>query len=90
MRKGKRKERVPLPEDLPVEVIELDPEGDLHGMVKIGSVVRRVLTFVPAHFKVLEFHRNRYRDADGKIVTAPLPDEVVGKSRVSTDLMSHV
>ena len=33
--KPRRKERVPLP----VEVIELDPEEDLRGMVKIGSVV---------------------------------------------------
>ena len=92
-RRVKRKGRLRWPEDLPVDVIVLDPEGDLSNLVKLGYSVRRVLSYVPGHFRVKEYRRNRYKDPadpDRGNLIAPPPDDVMGKCRADVNLLVYV
>src|SRR5690625_5909781 len=46
------KERLPLPDHLPVEELEIHPEGDLSEMVCIGKQVTDELELEPARFYI--------------------------------------
>ena len=79
--------------DLPIEVIEIDPAGDLSSLKKIGTEDHYVLDYRPARLRVLHYVRNRYvdpKDAGAGVLTGELPADVKGKRTVTADLLSHV
>lgn len=53
--KKKHPGRAKLPDNLPVEEVEIHPEGDLSNMICIGKEITEVLDYVPGHFKVIRY-----------------------------------
>ena len=53
---------------LPVKVIEIDPEGDLSSLKKIGAEDHYVLDYRPARLRILCYARNQCVDPTPKIV----------------------
>src|SRR5690606_17565761 len=66
--------RAKLPEHLPVEEIEIHPEGDLSDMVCIGKEVTEELECEPAKFYIKRYIRYKYaaRNREG-VRIAELP-----------------
>ncbi|MCC9043648.1 hypothetical protein LNQ81_13295 [Myroides sp. M-43] len=62
--KKKHPGRAKLPDHLPVEEIEIHPEGDLSEMVCIGKETTDVLGFIPGHFKIKRYIRYKYATKD--------------------------
>ena len=58
------KGRLSLPDHLPVEEIEIYPEGDLSQMVCIGKEVTEELELEPARFYIKRYTRYKYAPAD--------------------------
>ena len=65
-RKKPRRLRSGRNRDLPTVVIEINPEGDLSDLQKIGFEVHRVFHYQPARIVVYEFVRNEYVDPTNK------------------------
>ncbi|SFH16298.1 zinc-finger binding domain of transposase IS66 [Algoriphagus hitonicola] len=69
--------RTKLPEHLPVEEIELYPEGNLEEMTCIGKEITEELDYKPAQFIIRRYIRYKYvsKAEEGKspITIAPLP-----------------
>lgn len=79
--------------DLPTEVIEIDPAGDLSHLKKIGTQEHLVLDYRRARLRVLKYIRNQYvdpTDASSGVLTGSLPDGVQGKRTATPELMAHV
>ena len=79
--------------DLPMKVIEIDPEGDLSHLKKIGTEEHLVLDYRPARVRILKYVRNQYvnpKDASAGVLTGALPEDVKGKRTVTADLLAHV
>ncbi|MDM1098365.1 IS66 family transposase, partial [Myroides odoratimimus] len=58
--KKKHPGRAKLPDHLPVEEIEIHPEGDLSDMICIGKETTDVLDYVPGYFKIKRYIRYKY------------------------------
>lgn len=86
--------RTKLPEHLPVEVIELDPEGNLEEMTCIGKEITEELDYKPAQFIIRRYIQYKYvsKDQEGKspISIAPLPSRLIDKSMVGTGLLASI
>ena len=54
------KGRTPLPDHLPVEEVEIHPDGDLTGMVCIGKEVTEELDYIPAKYIIKRYIRFKY------------------------------
>lgn len=82
-RKSHRKHpgRAKLPDHLPVEEIEIHPEGDLSEMVCIGKEIKDVLACVPTKYYIKRYIRYKYapKDKTGKPVIGILPEQVIVK-----------
>lgn len=93
-RKTSHKGRKPLPDHLPVEEVELYPEGDLSEMVCIGKEVTEELDFVPARFFIKRFIRYKYAPKDKfsekGVKIALLPTRVIDKGIPSAGLLAHI
>ncbi|RDV10095.1 IS66 family transposase, partial [Pontibacter diazotrophicus] len=74
------KGRTPLPAHLPVEEVEIYPEGDLSGMVCIGKEVTEELECEPARFFIRRYIRYKYalRNQEG-VSIGTLPERVIDK-----------
>lgn len=85
------KGRVPLPDHLPVEQIEIYPEGDLSGMVCIGTEVTEELECRPAQFYIKRYIRYKYasKSAEGVVIGA-LPERVIDKGIPGPDLLAMI
>jgi len=85
------KGRVPLPDHLPVEVVEIYPEGDLSGMVCIGREVTEELELEPARFFIRRYIRYKYapNDCDG-VVIGELPERVIDKGIPGPGLLATI
>jgi len=74
--------RLPLPEHLPVEEVEIYPQGDLSGMVCIGKEVTEELEMDPARFYIRRYIRYKYaprdKEKDG-VQIGELPERVIDK-----------
>ena len=83
--------RQPLPEDLPVEEIILQPTEDVSGMVQIGQEVTEVLEYKPGSFYIIRYIRPKYarKQQDG-IVMAQLPERTFGKCIAGNGLLTSV
>ena len=86
--------RTKLPEHLPVEEIELYPEGNLEEMTCIGKEITEELDYKPAQFIIRRYIRYKYvsKAQEGKspITIAPLPSRLIDKSRAGTGLLASI
>ncbi|MFC4871972.1 IS66 family transposase [Negadavirga shengliensis] len=86
--------RRPLPDHLPVEEVELHPDGDLSEMVCIGKEVTEELDFVPARFFIKRYIRFKYapkdRYSENGVRMAQLPARVIDRGIPSAALLAHI
>ena len=85
--------RLPLPEHLPVEEVEIYPEGDLSGMVCIGTEVTEELEMDPARFYIRRYIRYKYaprdKEKDG-VRIGELPERVIDKGIPGPGLLAGI
>ena len=85
------KGRIALPEHLPVEEIEIHPEGDLTDMVCIGKEVTEELECVPTKFFIKRYIRYKYapKNKEG-VVIGELPERVIDKGIPGPGLLATI
>ena len=83
--------RAKLPAHLPVEEVEIYPEGDLSGMVCIGEEVTEELECEPARFFIKRYIRYKYaaKDAEG-VKIGSLPERVIDKGIAGSGLLASI
>ena len=97
---NKGKDKITIPEDLPVQRIELDipeeektcPETGLP-LVKIGEEISRKLAHVPESFYVKEYVRPIYampKETEEGIRFAELPDSIIPKCRADESFLAEI
>lgn len=84
--------RKPIAPSLPREEIIIPmPEGtSLEGAVKLGEEVSEQYAVRPARFYVIRIIRPKYRLADGRILTAPMPVMAHPRSNASESVLAHI
>src|SRR5690606_9491421 len=83
--------RAKLPAHLPVEEIEIHPEGDLSEMVCIGKEITEELECEPAKFYIKRYIRYKYAAKNGEGVTiAELPERVIDKGIPGASLLALI
>jgi len=85
------KGRAALPAHLPVEEIEIHPEGDLTDMICIGKEVTEELECDPARFFIRRYIRYKYaaKNAEG-VKTGELPERVIDKGIPGAGLLAMI
>jgi len=87
------KGRLPLPDHLPVEEIEIYPQGDLSAMVCIGKEVTEELEMTPARFYIKRYIRYKYAPngsrSDG-VHIGELPERVIDKGIPGPGLLAGI
>ncbi|MFC3352444.1 IS66 family transposase [Sphingobacterium zeae] len=85
------KGRAKLPAHLPVEEIEIHPEGDLSQMVCIGKEITEELEWDPAKFYIKRYIRYKYAAKDKSAVAiAELPERVIDKGIAGPSLLAMI
>lgn len=85
------KGRATLPAHLPVEEIEIHPEGDLAEMVCIGKEVTEELECEPARFFIRRYIRYKYAVKNGEgVKTGELPERVIDKGIPGAGLLATI
>lgn len=85
------KGRAKLPAHLPVEEIEIHPEGDLSQMVCIGKEITEELECEPAKFYIKRYIRYKYAAKDkSAVVIAELPERVIDKGIPGSSLLAMI
>ena len=85
------KGRAKLPEHLPVEEIEIHPEGDLSDMVCIGKEITEELECEPAKFYIKRYIRYKYAAKNGEGVRiGELPERVIDKGIPGAGLLAMI
>ncbi|MHB1178231.1 MAG: IS66 family transposase [Daejeonella sp.] len=83
--------RAALPAHLPVEEIEIHPEGDLTQMVCIGKEITDELECEPARFFIRRYIRYKYAAKNGEgVKTGELPERVIDKGIPGAGLLSMI
>ena len=83
--------RAKLPEHLPVEEIEIHPEGDLSRMVCIGKEITEELECEPAKFYIKRYIRYKYAAKNGEgVKIAELPERVIAKGIPGAGLLAMI
>lgn len=83
--------RAALPAHLPVEEIEIHPEGDLSEMVCIGKEITDELECVPARFFIKRYIRYKYAPKSGEgVLIGPLPERVIDKGIPGPGLLASI
>ncbi|WP_254050330.1 transposase [Myroides sp. N17-2] len=91
--KKKHPGRAKLPDHLPVEEIEMHPEGDLSDMICIGKETTDVLDYVPGYFKIKRYIRYKYATKgkdNTQISIGELPERIIDKGIPSEGLLSTI
>lgn len=85
------KGRVALPAHLPVEEVEIYPEGDLSKMVCIGKEVTEELECVPAKLFIRRYIRYKYapKNKEGVLI-GELPERVIDKGIPGPGLLASI
>lgn len=85
------KGRIALPAHLPVEEIEIHPQGDLSEMACIGKEVTEELECEPARFYIKRYIRYKYapKNKEG-VVIGNLPERVIDKGIPGAGLIATV
>lgn len=83
--------RRPLPDHLPVETVEIYPEGDLTDMVCIGQEVTEELEYKPASYFIRRFIRYKYapKSKEGVFIGS-LPCRVIDKGIAGAGLLASI
>lgn len=90
-KQSSHKGRAALPAHLPVEEVEIYPEGDLTGMVCIGKDVTEELECEPARFFIRRYIRYKYAAKDGEgVKTGELPERVIDKGIPGAGLLAMI
>lgn len=93
-KKGKHPVRQTLPAHLPRKIIELNPQGYLEGMKRIGTEQTEILDYIPCRLQVLQYQRHKYlaQDEHGneKVLIAPPPGRLITKGMASEGLLGIV
>jgi len=85
------KGRAKLPAHLPVEEIEIHPEGDLSQMICIGREITEELECEPARFYIKRYIRYKYAAKDKSTVAiAELPEHVIDKGIPGAGLLAMI
>ena len=87
------KGRLPLPDHLPDEEVEIHPEGDLSAMVYIGKEVTDELELEPARFYIKRYIRFKYAPKDaatGGVTIGELPGCVIDKGIPGVGLLTQI
>lgn len=87
------KGRLPLPAHLPVEEIEIYPEGNLEEMVCIGKEISEELECIPARFFIRRYIRYKYAPKDKQkegVVIGFLPERVIDKGIPGAGLLASI
>jgi transposase len=96
--KRRRGKRLPLPKDLPREVVVLDiPENekvapDGSPLRVMGKEVSEKLVSIPAQLKIVEYHRLKYGGAEGKDtvkIARPIPS-IIPKGIATPSLLATI
>lgn len=93
------KGRKPLPENIPIEIIEIEPDQD--EMIcsacnsekqRIGEEVTEKLEYVPASFKVKRYVRHKYacKQCQNNISIGQLPPMAIDKGIPGEGLLAHI
>ncbi len=86
--------RTKLPDHLPVEEIELHPEGDLSGMTCMGKEITEELDYVPGRYIIRRYIRFKYaakaEEGTPAVTIAALPSRLIDKSMVGTGLLASI
>ena len=90
-KQSSHKGRAALPAHLPVEEIEIHPEGDLTDMICIGKEVTEELECEPARFFIRRYIRYKYAAKDGEgVKTGELPERVIDKGIPGAGLLAMI
>ncbi|TXK20936.1 IS66 family transposase, partial [Pontibacter qinzhouensis] len=90
-RQSAHKGRTPLPAHLPVEEVEIYPEGDLTQMVCIGKEVTEELDCDPARFFIRRYIRYKYAHEHQEGVSiGTLPERVIDKGIPGAGLLASI
>lgn len=83
--------RMPLPEHLPVEEVEIYPEEDITDMVCIGKEVTEELEYKPASYFIRRYIRYKYapKSKEGVFIGA-LPCRVIEKGIAGPGLLASI
>ncbi|MEX2634795.1 MAG: IS66 family transposase [Balneolales bacterium] len=85
------KGRAPLPDHLPVEEVEIYPEGNLEGQVCIGKEVTDELEHKPARFYIKRYIRYKYAFPNGQgVQIGELPERVIDKGIPGAGLLATI
>lgn len=85
------KGRAKLPAHLPVEEVEIHPEGDLSEMVCIGKEITEELECEPAKFYIKRYIRYKYAAKNGdRVSIAELPERVIDKGIPGASLLAMI
>src|SRR5690606_2057909 len=85
------KGRAKLPEHLPVQEIEIHPEGDLSDMVCIGKEITEELECEPAKFYIKRYIRYKYVAKNGEgVKIGELPQRVIDKGIPGAGLLAMI
>lgn len=85
------KGRAKLPAHLPVEEIEIHPEGDLSQMACIGKEITEELECEPAKFYIKRYIRYKYAAKSGDGVSiAELPERVIDRGIPGAGLLASI
>jgi transposase len=86
--------RNPIPEHFPVEVVTLEPEEDVSGLVKIGEERTEIVEYTPASLVKKIIIRPKYaqplEDGSTQVFIASLPARPIEKSYASASLLAHI
>lgn len=83
--------RAKLPTHLPVEEIEIYPEGDLSDMMCIGKEVTEELECEPARFFIKRYIRYKYAAKNGEgVKIGELPERVIEKGIPGAGLLASI
>jgi transposase len=90
-KRSSHKGRAKLAEHLPIEEIEIHPEGDLSQMICIGKEITEELECEPAKFYIKRYIRYKYAAQNGEgVKIAALPDRVIDKGIPGSGLLAMI
>ncbi len=85
------KGRNPLPADMPVHEVVIDPTTPVEGMVKIGEERTEILELAPARFFKLVLVRNKYALPGGQgVLIGDMPSRPIEKCLAGNTLLSSI
>ena len=81
-----------IPTHFPVEKIEIEPDVDTKGMVRVGEEITRIVKYTPSAFVILEIIRPKYapEGKEGSFVIGELPPRALPKSIASESLLTYL